>query len=294
MVEHDCFCLFQINTTSGNMKSARSERRLRLSVAKQLAAESPCKRFKSDSSSESSRDSGSDTEHEEATSGGSNPTSGGEDSLSLTLTHRGSESSSLDLFSGTGGHITKSDSSIAGSQSETPSPISSVSCSYTGSQGSPSLSSISSLSYSEDDSDQSSSNADGYICNLPTEPLFPNSVFTEYQFNVSMASVAQRHNMSYSCMTDVLRLISLYLPSPNSAPQSAKTLLSQFVDTKRLPVSQMLWCLYAIAKSMETCDQDTCKTEDVPNSKFVEVPLDRQLQQRFKGIISDHLNFHEN
>lgn len=122
---------------------------------------------------------------------------------------------------------------------------------------------------------------------MPTHPsssLYEGSDITTHQFDVSLSLVAQRHNLTYACQTDILRLISIILPPPNSVRSTARSLVRKFVqyhEQTRLHRCCGV-CMRRLAAG-ERCSQSECLTENVPDAMFVEVPLDKQLQERFKG-----------
>lgn len=50
---------------------------------------------------------------------------------------------------------------------------------------------------------------------LTQTPLFPGSRISSADFNIAFMSLAQRHNLTYSSQTDILKFLSIILPSPN-------------------------------------------------------------------------------
>ena len=81
-------------------------------------------------------------------------------------------------------------------------------------------------------------------------------------------------------MSDVVQFLSIVLPTPNTAPQAAKTLISKFVDPdKQYLVHRCCGESMALLKEGAVCNRDACKDVNIPESKFVEVPLDLQLKE---------------
>ena len=110
------------------------------------------------------------------------------------------------------------------------------------------------------------------------------SDITTHQFDVSLSLVAQRHKLTYACQTDIVRLISVILPPPNSVRSTARSLVRKFVQYHEQ--TRLHRCCGVSMRRLaagERCSQSECLTENVPDAKFVEVPLDKQLQERFKG-----------
>ena len=115
-------------------------------------------------------------------------------------------------------------------------------------------------------------------------PLFPGATVTEHQFNVAMASTALRHNLTYACQTDILQLIASILPSPNHATASSRSLTRKFIHYEQQ--SLLHRCCGACMGLLEEetrCSNPQCADLRIPDVLFVEVPIDKQLQKRFRG-----------
>ena len=64
-------------------------------------------------------------------------------------------------------------------------------------------------------------------------PLFPESVIRSEDFNTAFLSLVQRHNLTYSSQSDILKLLSIVLPSsPSNIPSSAHVLYKKFTNYK--------------------------------------------------------------
>ena len=117
-----------------------------------------------------------------------------------------------------------------------------------------------------------------------SKSLYTESVVTEHQFNVVVASFAQRHNLTYECQTDMLRLMSAILPQPNCAMSTAKTLTRKFVHYEEQCIVHQCCgvCMCLLPKGVK-CPRSECALQNAPDALFVEVSLEKQLQERFKG-----------
>ena len=63
-----------------------------------------------------------------------------------------------------------------------------------------------------------------------TSPLFPGSDLESKDFITSFMCLAQRHNLTYTCQADMLKLLKMVLPPPNEVPSSAHTLITQLLE----------------------------------------------------------------
>lgn len=117
-----------------------------------------------------------------------------------------------------------------------------------------------------------------------SSPLYEGSAITIHQFDVSLSLIAQRHNLTYACQTDILRFISVLLPPPNSVRSTARSLNKKFVHyNEQTRIHRCCGvCMHHLAVG-ERCSQSECLSQNVADATFVEVPLDKQLQERFKG-----------
>ena len=66
--------------------------------------------------------------------------------------------------------------------------------------------------------------------------LFPGASVVAHQFHVVMASTALRHNLTYSCQTDILKLIATILPSPNHVTSASRSLTRKFIQYEQQSV----------------------------------------------------------
>ena len=118
----------------------------------------------------------------------------------------------------------------------------------------------------------------------PQLPLFPQAKITRHGFNASMMSLVQRHNLTYACQADILQLCSAILPTPNAVPSSALTLRRHFVNLGEATITHHFCgsCIEELQHSSR-CSKQDCISSMVPSSTFIEIPLDKQLIDKFKG-----------
>lgn len=114
-------------------------------------------------------------------------------------------------------------------------------------------------------------------------PLFPGGEITEVAAFVSVLSLAHKHKLTYACLTDMLELISLMLPTPNGLCMTAQQLINKFVDFKREAIVHKCcgFCARLLAESSQ-CGKEECRAANLSDALFIEVPLDEQLKGGFK------------
>ena len=115
-------------------------------------------------------------------------------------------------------------------------------------------------------------------------PLFPGATITAHQFHIAMASTSLRHNLTYACQTDILQLIASILPSPNHASATSRSLTRKFVhyEQQSLLHRRCGTCM-RLLKEETRCSNLQCAHLGIPDVLFVEVPIDKQLQERFRS-----------
>ena len=139
-----------------------------------------------------------------------------------------------------------------------------------------------------DESDSSSPSGDSCVPvqypGFQSPPLYAGSSISAHQFHVATASIALRHNLTYACQTDILRFISALLPSPNRVTTTAKSLTRKFLRYEQMTVVHRCCgvCMRLLPEGAQ-CLRTECVQQRVQDALFVEIPLDKQLQERFKG-----------
>ena len=73
--------------------------------------------------------------------------------------------------------------------------------------------------------------------------LFAGSSINLHDFDVSFMSLAQRHNLTYACQDDILKLFAYALPQPNYVPSSSYGMRTKFVKFKTMLLSYCGYCL---------------------------------------------------
>ena len=111
--------------------------------------------------------------------------------------------------------------------------------------------------------------------------LYQGSPVAADEFIVGLMLLCQRHNLTYSCQNDILRLMSMMHPSPNRVPRSSHLLLKHFVNLKE-ECSIQHFC--GTCLSPTPCANSSCSLSE-PNAVFIQVPLVQQLKERMQGAV---------
>ena len=115
-------------------------------------------------------------------------------------------------------------------------------------------------------------------------PLFPDSQVSSDEFSAAFMSLAQRHNLTYSSLTDILKLLLIVLPAPSNVPSSATTLMNKFANFKKETMIQHFCsCCTEPLMPGSMCTKSGCTGELEQHSVFVQIPLHMQLKDRFEG-----------
>ena len=80
----------------------------------------------------------------------------------------------------------------------------------------------------ENDDDATSEVTQTYTQQMGTA-LFPGSSVSANEFSAALLSIFLKHDMSYQCVSDVLKLFQYTIPSPNLLPQSHNVLIGQLI-----------------------------------------------------------------
>ena len=140
---------------------------------------------------------------------------------------------------------------------------------------------------SEDSSDGMVSVSEARSVTIGTEsqgtPLYQGSAISSGDFNTAFLSLVQRHNLTYSSQGDILKLLSIVIPSPSSVPSSAYMLYKKFTNYKDDTVLQHICdnCASPLEPGL-SCKQQGCA--DASHGVFVRIPLSMQLKERFDGM----------
>lgn len=99
--------------------------------------------------------------------------------------------------------------------------------------------------------------------------------------NVVIMSVMKKHHLTYACQADILQLLSILCPSL-TVPSSVYMLNQYFVDLKKDVV--MHYCCSSCKALVGNSTVPNCCDCPCIDCKFIEVPLSIQLADRFKGM----------
>lgn len=115
-------------------------------------------------------------------------------------------------------------------------------------------------------------------------PLFHEPGIKNNDFNTAFMSLVQRHNLTYSSQSDILKLLSIVLPSPNNVLSSAHVLTNKFVSYKEDTVIHHFCgnCTSPLQPGT-SCERQQCIGAQGPHGIFVRIPLSLQLRERFEG-----------
>lgn len=137
-----------------------------------------------------------------------------------------------------------------------------------------------SVTSEEDFSDDSKVSEHRNITRSEGTPLFQNCAINSEDFNTAFLSLVQRHNLTYSSQGDILKLLSIVLPSPSNIPSSVHVLYKSFSnyaeDTVLRHFCDNCTCYLEAGSS---CEQEECAKAS--QGVFVRIPLSMQLKERF-------------
>ena len=144
-------------------------------------------------------------------------------------------------------------------------------------------------------SDSESVNSEQNINEEPLDtgiPLFPQSHISSVDFNIAFMSLVQRHNLTYSSQTDILRLVSMVLPTPNTVPSSSGVLITKFANFNREAIVQH-YCgsCTSIIDTGSSCTRPLCSRVQERHAVFIRIPLTAQLTERFQGTFESYVKY---
>lgn len=117
--------------------------------------------------------------------------------------------------------------------------------------------------------------------------LFQGSAVSSRDCSIALLSIMHKHSLTYSAVTDILNLLSLSLPSPNTLPTSQYSLMKKYVnyqaDTK---VHRCCGNCTKLLVGDSSCSVADCRRANIPDSTFVEICLDKQIKTLFSGNIA--------
>ena len=118
------------------------------------------------------------------------------------------------------------------------------------------------------------------------DPLYPDSLIDTSDFQVLLMSAFQQHNLTYSCQDDLLKILSVVLPSPAKVPSSSYVLRNKFVKiSDQCSVHYFCsGCLCSLPSSTTQCITAGCLDRPhQPVSQYIHLSLSTQLREHFQG-----------
>lgn len=95
-----------------------------------------------------------------------------------------------------------------------------------------------------------------------SSPLFTGSEICSNEFITTFMSFVQRHNLTYACQTDLLKLLSIVLPTPSTVPTSSYTLTSYFVNYRKETIfQQFCGCCSDVIPPSSSCQSRICQSQ---------------------------------
>ena len=120
---------------------------------------------------------------------------------------------------------------------------------------------------------------------LRSEPLFPGSSISSDAFAAVLAIFSRRHNLTYSCLNDLMCLLAGTMPSPNTVPRSSYSLINKFINYKGECTIERFCgqCLQRLSETVAQCTSSECRRLKCPDAVLIHLPLIKQLQAKFQG-----------
>ena len=104
------------------------------------------------------------------------------------------------------------------------------------------------------------------------------SLFTTYLYAI-------KNKLSYEAIAQLIELIQLHIPSPNSFPRSVYMLKKHVSDMATQKIQKYCsLCFEEIPNNCKQCSRRACK--QVALSYYAVLPIEDHLQEIFKGIIT--------
>jgi len=114
-------------------------------------------------------------------------------------------------------------------------------------------------------------------------PLYPDSLLTQSSSSLLIKQYSVRHNLTQEALADLLKLLRLHCPTPNSLPISLYSFQKHF-HSLQIPLTLHYYCSSCLQHlpncEMLRCPNVTCgKGLKTPRaiSSFIEMPLEQQI-----------------
>ena len=119
---------------------------------------------------------------------------------------------------------------------------------------------------------------------LDSTPLYEGSQITAGEAIIALLSLASKHKLTYTCINDVLRLMSLLLPMPNGLTISVHQLLGKFVNFKKETIVHKFCgnCSVPLQDGIK-CTKVACSSVRQLDTTFIEIHLDNQIKEKMEG-----------
>lgn len=122
------------------------------------------------------------------------------------------------------------------------------------------------------------------------QPVYDGSTLTSKSSNLLIKQYSMKHKLSKEALSDLLKLIQLHCPKPNTVPCTVYQFEKQFADLNK---SQRLhhfcsFCLQGVLQEDIHCSNPFCEREFIsPHAKsyFVEISVEDQLQTLFARML---------
>lgn len=117
------------------------------------------------------------------------------------------------------------------------------------------------------------------------------SAMSHYECSLAIVSIAAKHNMSYSCVVDFLKLLTQLVPN-SAIPKSQHMLMKQFVDYRAGTTVYHCcgFCTKLLPSFESLCLRSQCRLAKTPNSMFIAVDINKQLQLLFSSKLCYYIH----
>ena len=118
---------------------------------------------------------------------------------------------------------------------------------------------------------------------ITEQALFPGSQLSSEQFMIVLMQFCHRHNLSYACQNDLLKLLAQSHPSPNCIARSNYSLMKQFVDfNQECVVKRYCASCLEIKVGNESCSTTSCAGG---YAVLISFSLAKLLQEQLKSTL---------
>lgn len=120
------------------------------------------------------------------------------------------------------------------------------------------------------------------------ERIFHGCPHTQMSSCVTLMLLATKHAITNELFTDILHLVSSFLPKPNKfikSVYSTKEFVKAHMPFKKPVMKYICKSCGAYMDENEACNQDACQQNNSKSLEFFELNLEQQIQELFKGMI---------